>query len=307
MLAAVRTTPLLPPMLRHAAMPAALLAVLAGSLTACGSTPSSGGTAASSSADTGGAAAPASDFEHVHGLGINPADGALFIATHGGLFRAPRGQRSAKRVGDSAQDVMGFTVVGPDRFLGSGHPDPSAGGPTDLGLIRTTSAGRNWDTVSLGGRADFHVLRAAGQVVYGFNGMTGKLMRSRDRGRSWTTHESPAGMFDLAISPSDGRRVVISTERGLFSSADGGAHWRSLDPQRAGLLTWTSHGVYLVGGDGTVSTSTDRGRTWKPRGSIAGQPAAFASDGPRLYAARADGTVVQSTDAGATWTIRARP
>ena len=28
---------------------------------------------------------------HVHGLGVNPADGALFIATHTGLYRSGEG------------------------------------------------------------------------------------------------------------------------------------------------------------------------------------------------------------------------
>ena len=55
---------------------------------------------------------------HVHGLGIDPADKALFIATHTGLFRVGDGQSSAVRVGDSYQDTRGFTVVGENRFLG---------------------------------------------------------------------------------------------------------------------------------------------------------------------------------------------
>jgi hypothetical protein len=48
---------------------------------------------------------------HVHGLGVNPSDGALFIATHTGLFRAADGDGTAVRVGGSFQDTMGFTVV----------------------------------------------------------------------------------------------------------------------------------------------------------------------------------------------------
>jgi hypothetical protein len=62
---------------------------------------------------------------HVHGLGVNPKDGTLHIATHTGLFRAPEGEPTATRVGGSQQDVMGFSVVRPDRFLGSGHPGPA--------------------------------------------------------------------------------------------------------------------------------------------------------------------------------------
>lgn len=37
---------------------------------------------------------------HVHGLGINPRDGALFVATHTGLLRAGEGERKATRVAD---------------------------------------------------------------------------------------------------------------------------------------------------------------------------------------------------------------
>jgi hypothetical protein len=48
--------------------------------------------------DSGGGASPAERPRfgdpgpiHVHGLGINPKDGALLVATHTGLFRAPEG------------------------------------------------------------------------------------------------------------------------------------------------------------------------------------------------------------------------
>ena len=77
---------------------------------------------------------------HVHGLGVNPADGALFVATHTGLFRAARGEMRAQRVGGRYQDTMGFAVVGPDRFLGSGHPDGHEQLPPFLGLIEVTVA-----------------------------------------------------------------------------------------------------------------------------------------------------------------------
>jgi hypothetical protein len=126
-----------------------------------------------------------SDLAHVHGLGVNPKDGTLYIATHTGLFRAPPGRRTVTRVGDTEQDVMGFSVVGPDRFLGSGHPGPGQSAPPNLGLIRSADAGRSWQPVSLLGDADFHVLRSQGDTVYGFNALTGALMVSRDGGRSW--------------------------------------------------------------------------------------------------------------------------
>jgi hypothetical protein len=105
--------------------------------------------------------------QHIHGLGVNPADGSLMIATHSGLFRAAPDSDSAKRIGDRRQDTMGFTVVGPDRFLGSGHPDLRDELPSLLGLIRSDDGGRSWESVSLLGEADFHILRTAGTRLYG--------------------------------------------------------------------------------------------------------------------------------------------
>jgi hypothetical protein len=97
---------------------------------------------------------------HVHGLGVNPADGTVYVATHTGTFRLTADGK-AERVGDSYQDTMGFTVAGPDRFLGSGHPDAEGfrrGQPPRLGLIESTDAGVNWTSLSLSGEVDFHGL-----------------------------------------------------------------------------------------------------------------------------------------------------
>lgn len=52
-----------------------------------------------------------------------------------------------------------FTVVGPDTFLGSGHPDlqsARAGQPGRLGLIESTDGGATWTILSLAGEVDFH-------------------------------------------------------------------------------------------------------------------------------------------------------
>ena len=87
---------------------------------------------------------------HVHGLGVDPADGALFIATHTGLWRSPKGELTARRVTDNRQDTMGFSVVGPASFLGSGHPDLREAVakqlPPHLGLIASGTRGRHGAT-----------------------------------------------------------------------------------------------------------------------------------------------------------------
>jgi hypothetical protein len=75
-------------------------------------------------------------------------------------------------VGESHQDTMGFTIVGPNHFLGSGHPD-NLSQPSLLGLIESKDSGSSWKPISLLGDADFHVLRAVGRRVYGYDASHG--------------------------------------------------------------------------------------------------------------------------------------
>ena len=258
--------------------------------------------------DENGSLQDASALEHVHGLGVNPANGQLFIATHNGLFTAPEGDTTPSQVGETTQDIMGFSVIGDNRFIGSGHPGLDQNLPPHLGLIESRDGGKTWKNVSLLGDADFHVLESAGNHVYGFDGLQGRLMVSGDDGRNWQQRTPPAGVLALAIDPDDSSRVVASTERGLFVSRNEARDWRPLNQDLAGLLAWPSQQrLYLVDGQGQVQVSSDGGTNWRTRGDIGGQPAAFEAHEAELYAALADGTVKRSNDGGATWTVRTTP
>jgi hypothetical protein len=80
---------------------------------------------------------------HVHALGVNPADGAPFIAPARGSSASRDPGARPECVADRYQDTMGFTVIGADRFLASGHPDGRGKLPPFLGLIESTDAGEN--------------------------------------------------------------------------------------------------------------------------------------------------------------------
>ena len=226
------------------------------------------------------------------------------IATHTGLLRAGPGERLAQRVGDSQQDTMGFTILGPDKFIGSGHPDERANLPPLLGLISSDDAGRSWTPVSLLGEADFHVLRASGRRVYGFDATRGRLMVSRDGGRAWKQRRPPAPLFDLAVDPVDADRIVVSSEAGIALSRDAGQTWRPLDASRAGLLAWQPDGLTLIDGDGRVQRSTDLGGSWTEIGEIGGRPAALSADRGELLVALHTNLVKSSSDGGKSWRLR---
>ena len=248
---------------------------------------------------------------HVHGLGVDPADGALYAATHSGLFLIPEEGR-AQRVGGSFQDTMGFTVVGPNRFLGSGHPDAAglrAGQPGLLGLIESDDAGETWQPVSLGGEVDFHALAFTDGAVYGWDATTSRFLVSADM-RSWE-ERSAQMMYGFAVDPDDVDDILAVGPGGVMRSVDGGRTWsRSQGPELVAISWMPGGDVWGVDAGGGVHRSGDRGATWEIAGEVPGGPQAFFAAEDALWAAAhdAEGTTAlyRSDDDGATWELRYR-
>ena len=246
---------------------------------------------------------------HVHGLGLNPADGSLIVATHFGSFRLPA-EGTATRIGASFQDTMGFTVVGDDHFLGSGHPDAAglqSGQPTRLGLIESTDAGATWTILSLGGEVDFHGLAATEDRVYGWDASSGRFMASEDR-VEWETLAT-IDLVGFAVDPDDRDHLVGATPEGLTESTDGGRTWAETEGPTLLTLSWAADtGLWGAEPDGAVWRQ-QAGR-WTSAGRLPGAPQAFLAADGALYAAvhGADGVteIVQSGDDGRTWDVRYR-
>lgn len=240
---------------------------------------------------------------HIHGLGIDPADGVLYAASHHGVFRIPTGGEP-ERVSE-VQDTMGFTIVGAHRFLGSGHPGPQdTGRPPHLGLIESTDAGRTWQTLSLSGEVDFHALEAKHDQVYGYDSQTGQLMVSSDR-QNWD-RRAQLPLADFAVHPDNPDELLATTQQGLARSTDGG---RTFSPVPGAptllLVDWPAVATLVaVAPDGTVHHSADGGTTWASQGAVPGAPQALAThDDSEVYLATETG-VHTSTDGGATFTLR---
>lgn len=284
--------------------------VVLASSAGCGGGAGPGDPAESSAVDSAPAASAPADPGpiHVHGLGVNPGDGALFVATHAGLYRLAAAGGEAVRVAGSRHDLMGFAVARPDRFLGSGHPDPRDDLPHELGLIESRDAGTSWQAVSLAGEADFHVLRSHAEGLYAYDAVGGRLLVSPDGGGSWSERTVPEPLYDLAVEPGDGRHLLATGETGLHRSRDGGRTWR-LELAVTGLLAWPApDALYLVDPAGRVALSTDAAGSFEPVGELGGPPAAFAAESVReLYAAVREGPIVSSSDGGASWSVLWEP
>ncbi len=252
----------------------------------------------------------AADFGvvHIHGLGINPADGALFIASHTGLLRVGAGG-DATRTGGTYQDVMALTVVGPDRFLASGHPDlrdlREGRLPPLLGLMESRDGGQSWRSRSLLGTADFHALQAVHGQVYGYDSTSGTFMVSND-GTSWDARGKTA-IVTFVVNPEDPERIVAAVPGGVRGSEDGGRTWAPLPAPALVALAWERPGTLLgITMNGDVYRSGDAGRTWGQQGTLNARATALLSAADTLFAASHDGSVYRSADGGRSWALHYR-
>ncbi|MFI8483630.1 F510_1955 family glycosylhydrolase [Streptomyces rubrogriseus] len=247
---------------------------------------------------------------HLHGLGVDPADGTVYAAGHHGVFRLEDG--TATRVADRYQDTMGFTVTGPSTFLASGHPGPADIGtrPAHLGLIRSTDAGRTWQAVSAEGEADFHALEEAGDSLYGFDSQSERVWASTDRGRTWDKGAKVSAL-DLASHPGSAATVWAATGTGLSRSDDGARTFHRVssapglvaveEPDPGKLLALTADGRVVAGLDG---------RTWAEQGRLPtgrGGRVLTAVTTQHLLAADSADAVYESVDGGRTWMSLHRP
>ncbi|WP_203337764.1 F510_1955 family glycosylhydrolase [Nocardioides limicola] len=257
-----------------------------------------------SSPDSDGQSQPSTraQLAHVHGLGVDPADGTLYVGSHHGLFTVPvDGDSIEGPVAGLIRDFMGFTIIGPGHFLGSGHPGPGDDALNPLGLIESTDGGQTWTTRSLSGEVDFHALTYRHGTAYGVDAMSGQLLVSTDL-VDWEVR-STEPMIDVAVSPDDADTLLATTPRGVLASSDGGRSFSALEPApQLLLLSWAEDGT-LVGVDpgGTVFVRAPTDAGFTRVGQLAGAPEAlYAVDGSTVYAA-ARGALWRSTDGGATF------
>lgn len=240
-------------------------------------------------------------FAHIHGLGVNPADGALYAGTHYGVYRLAK-ERDAELVGGVVQDFMGFTVAGPNHFLGSGHPGETGRDTAPhLGLIESTNGGQSWTAVSMTGKADFHSLEYRHGLVYGLNSRTQTVMVSADK-RTWD-QRAMISAVDIAVSPQNANEILATTTAGLARSLDQAKTFTPVGAQpQLVLLSWPDDGP-LIGIDpiGTVYASEDSGTTWQARRALGEQTQALLAAGRGVVFVATEKGIHRSTDNGTTF------
>ncbi len=216
----------------------------------------------------------------------------MLAGTHTGLVEIADSGRTT-RVGVSDDDFMGLTgAPGTDRLFASGHPGASSSAPNPLGLIDSTDGGRTWIPKSLTGEVDFHALATDGELLVGFDGVTGLLI-STDGGSSWTAG-APMAAAALAVTEAG---VWATTTAGLQHSTDAGLTFTVVpDAPPLALLSAAPDGS-LWGIDTTGTAWRSRtGQAWEPaRGGRAGRGSARRRLRHRLRRDRPDALSAELT------------
>lgn len=178
------------------------------------------------------------------------------------------------------------------------------GGGPGSGIYRSSDGGASWTELTRGlpsgdkGRIGLAVNSANPSEVYaiveadpqpagrGAPGgapaaprvLRGGVFRSFNQGQSWehlsSLNPRPSYYSRIYLDPSDPNRVyIMGSERGFYISDDGGRNFRDVFSQVHGEdhVMWldpTNPNHILIGGDGGVSISYDRGETWSFRNDL---------------------------------------
>ena len=239
-----------------------------------------------------------------HALLVHPERSReLLLGTHDGIYRSGDGGRRWAPAGLQGRDAMNIQPAGKRTLWVSGHDvlaKSTDGGATwaDLapdglpkldvhafaahprkpnelyaaiageGTYRSTDGGTSFVLLSssVGLTTTSFAVAPNGRLLAG--DPRHGLLESSDGALTWRQGLAPP-IVGVAVSRTDGRRVLATGGSGVSLSTDGGRSWRTVLPlvDGAGPVAWSHRGsstAYVVGFDRVLYRSDDHGETWAP-------------------------------------------
>lgn len=241
------------------------------------------------------------DSEHIGKIAIDPRDSnVIYVAAQGplwrsgperGLYKTTNGGRTWVKILDCGEDTgvneVHIHPADPNTLIASAYQRRRHvwtlinGGPASA-IYKSTDAGATWRKITAGipgedkGRIGLAISPANAEIVYAMIELPenkGGIFRSVDRGETWEKRSdyiatSPQYYTELVCDPANADHLY-SLDTILMESADGGRNWQPvpetnrhvdhhalwIDPQNAQHL--------IVGCDGGLYDSFDRGTTWR--------------------------------------------
>jgi photosystem II stability/assembly factor-like uncharacterized protein len=246
------------------------------------------------------------DTRHIARIVIHPSDPDLVYAAATGHLWGSNAERGVFKTTDGGQTWNKVLYVDDNTGATDLVMDPqdpqtlyaamyqrqrkawgfNGGGPGS-GIFRSRDGGATWTRLSNGlpqgdkGRIGLDIFHADPRVIFAVVEAAGResgVYRSTDRGETWqawsTLNPRPMYYSQIRSDPKDASRVyLLGSNRGFYVSNDGGKtfadvfstihsedHALWIDPDDTNHL--------IVGGDGGVSISWDRGQTWLFRDNL---------------------------------------
>jgi hypothetical protein len=169
-------------------------------------------------------------LKNIRGIGYPGNDNALYIAGNDGL-KLYKDKKWYKTTANQ-HDYIGFQAV-ETGFIASGHPQKGSGLKDPLGLIKSVNKGKTIQKLAFYDKANFHFTAAsyAGNGLYVIgeeqNGPINLGVNySTDNGKTWKKSAfknfSADSMGMMAVHPTNGTTMAMSTRSGIFFSTDNG-------------------------------------------------------------------------------------
>ena len=237
------------------------------------------------------------ESRHIGRIAIDPKDANIVYVAAAGHLWGPNKERGLFKTSDGGRTWSNVLFINEDTGVIDLVMDPkdsrtlyaaayqrrrtpygfNGGGPHS-GLYKTTDAGATWNKLMNGlpqgntGRIGIDVYRANPNIVYALvEHEKGGTFRSEDRGATWkqvsNTNPRPMYYSKIRIDPTSDQRLWVLGAP-MFTSEDGGKSFST------GVVT-RIHGDFhamwinpansnhmIVGSDGGIHLSYDRGRTW---------------------------------------------
>src|ERR1041385_2344550 len=172
----------------------------------------------------------------------------------------------------------------------------------------TSAPSNSWGAVTCSANGS-HVAAAAGRGI----ASTGRIYISSDGGTNWSATSAPTLTWYAIASSADGSNLIAAAYlNGIYTSADGGATWRSNaintvpSPTTWRAVAASADGTVLFAmpsGNDLMYRSTNAGASWLSSTSHLADTASIAvsADGAFVLGGDNSGHVANSTNSGATW------